>query len=158
MSFSSERHESALFLVLLLAADLAFIGLEVLHVWGYANDPRFALGMERGYAEVFQYIKFFWIAFILSWFTLEKRQVLYGVGALLFVYLLLDDSLQVHERGGTALVDEMGIEAAFGLRAQDYGELVVSASAGLFFLLAGGLSYRYSDALARQIGLYLLMD
>ncbi len=158
METTSERHWSIFFLILLVTADLAFIGLELLHSWGYARDPKFSLGRERGYAEIYQYIKLLWITFILSRFAFEKRQAIYGVGALLFFYLLLDDSLEIHETAGRIIGDRIGIESAFGLRGQDYGELGVSAFAGVFFLTAGWLAYRYSDALARKVGVYLLIS
>ncbi|NBC00204.1 MAG: hypothetical protein GVY15_05015 [Bacteroidetes bacterium] len=156
MKDASGSHWSISLLLLLIAADLCFISLEILHSWGYAGDPKFSLGAERGYAEVYQYVKFFWIASILSLFTFKKREGLYFIGALLFFYFLLDDSLEIHETVGGSIVDLLDIQPAFGLRGQDYGELGVSALAGILFLVAGWLAYRYSGSLARRIGLYLL--
>lgn len=156
MKDPSESHWSLSLLLLLVAADLCFVGLELLHSWGYANDPRFSLGAERGYAEVYQYVKFFWIVGILSWFTFKKREWLYLIAALLFFYFLLDDSLEIHETVGESMVDALGIQPAFGLRGQDYGELGVSALVGMSFLVAGWFAYRHSGLLARRMGLYLL--
>jgi hypothetical protein len=153
---SDNYYWSASFLLLLIAADFSFIGLQILHSWGYAGDPRFSLGAERGYAEVYQYVKFFWTAFILGWFTLEKREAVYVVGMLLFLYLLFDDSLTIHETVGGSLVDLFSLPSAFGLRGQDFGELGVSAMAGIFFLASGWVAYRHSGAFARRVGFYLL--
>jgi hypothetical protein len=157
MKALSENSWPVSFLLLLIAADVSFIGLDILHSWGYAGDPKFSLGAERGYAEVYQYVKFFWIAVILSWFAVEKREGLYVVGALLFFYLLLDDSLEIHETVGASIVDVLDIQPALGLRGQDYGELAVSALAGTLFLLSGWVAYRHSGSLARRIGVCLLV-
>jgi len=138
MKASSDRYWSAVLLLLLLAADLLFVGLQVLHTFGYAGDPRFSLGVERGYGEVYQYVKFFWTTALLSWFAFERREGIYGVGALLFGYFLLDDALGIHETAGRTMVDVLGIPSVLGLRGQDSGELGVSVLVGLFFLGLGG--------------------
>jgi hypothetical protein len=156
MKGASDSHWSISLLLLFIATDLCFISLEILHSWGYAGDPKFSLGRERGYAEVYQYVKFFWIASMLSLFTLRKREGVYFIGALIFFYFLLDDSLEIHETVGGSVVHLLDIQSAFGLRAKDYGEFGVSALVGILFLVAGWLAYRHSGSLARKIGLYLL--
>lgn len=153
---TSARYWSISLLLLLIAADLCFISFEIFERLGYLSDPKFSLSTERGYAEIYQYVKFFWITFILSWFSLKKREGIYIVGALLFFYFLLDDSLKIHETYGGSIADLLDIQSVFGLRGQDYGELAVSALAGIFFLVTGWLAYRYSSTHARRIGLYLL--
>lgn len=115
-----------------------------------------SIGTERGYAEIYQYIKLFWITIILAWATLKKQQAVYAVGTLVFFYILLDDSFQIHETGGRYIIEWANLVSAFGLRAQDYGELGVYAFTGVLFLTAGWLSYRHSNALAREISLYVL--
>jgi hypothetical protein len=144
------------FLSLLLPADLAFIGLNLLHLGEYLGDPDYSISRDRGFDEVYQYIKLFWIACILSYFALEKRQAIYSVGALLFTYPLIDDSFRTHEVIRGRMVEWIGLEPAFGLRALDYGELIVSATAGLIFLTLGWLASQHSNPLARQRSLYLL--
>src|SRR6056297_2813733 len=126
MKNNTQQPWPILLLLLLFTADFCFIILDILQYRGYADDARFSLGFERGYSEVYQYIKFFWIAAILSWFGLKKREALYYVVALLFFYFLFDDSLQIHERMGGFVVELLNIQEAFGLRGQDYGELIVS--------------------------------
>lgn len=157
MESTPEPRWSIFLLVLLIVADLAFFGLEILYSLGLGSDYKFSLGAERGYAEVFQYIKFFWIVLILVWFALKLYQPVYSVGALLFFYFLLDDSLEIHETIGEYIVEWYGVVPAFGLREQDFGELAVYALVAIIFLLAGWLAYRHSDAFARRVGLYLLL-
>jgi len=157
MNPSTNRNWSTVPLLLLLAADLIFVGLQILHALGFAGDPRFSLGAERGYAEIYQYVKLFWTASLLSWFALEMREGLYGVGSLLFGYLLLDDALEIHESAGRAIVDVLGIPSALGLRGQDYGEVGVSALAGLVFLGMGWWAYRHSSPRARCMGVFVFV-
>ncbi|MFH5830979.1 hypothetical protein [Halalkalibaculum sp. DA384] len=145
-----------LLLILLISADLMFIGLEIIHTVGYASDNKFSLGTERGYSEVYQYVKFFWVAFLLGWLTIKMYQPIYGIGSLLFLYLLLDDSLEIHETAGGDIADWVGLAPALGLRGKDYGELAVYALVGTLFLALGWLAYRASNALARQISWYVL--
>lgn len=156
METISERRWSTVLLILLISVDLIFCGLEILYSWGYAGDYRYSLGADRGYAEVYGYIKFFWIVLLLAWFGFKKRQLVYGVAALLFFYFLLDDSLQIHETVGGHIAEGTGMIQSYGLRGKDFGELTVSVLAGLFFLIAGWLAYRNSNAFARRAGLYLL--
>lgn len=132
------------------------MGVEVLYSLGYAGDYRYSLATDRGYAEIYGYIKLFWAILLLSWLTLKKYQPVYAVGTLLLCYLLLDDSLKIHETMGEQLVDIMGFIPSLGLRAKDFGELTVSALAGLFFLVTGWIAFRKSSPFARRVGLYLL--
>ncbi|MDZ7694794.1 MAG: hypothetical protein U5K69_27365 [Balneolaceae bacterium] len=156
MKSISIRRWPLLFLVLLISADLVFVGLEVVHSLGYASDNKFLLGTERGYSEVYQYVKFFWIALILAWLTFRTYQPLYGIGTFLFMYLLLDDSLEIHETMGGHIAAWTGMSPLFGLRTQDYGELTVYALTGIIFLGAGWLAYQKSSRRARQISWYVL--
>lgn len=158
METISERRWSIVPLILLIIVDFIFIGVEILYSLGYAGDYRYSLGADRGYAEVYGYIKFFWIVLHLGWLVFKKRQLVYGVAALLFFYFLLDDSLQIHERVGGQIAEWTGMMHAYGLRGKDFGELAVSALAGLFFLVTGWLAYRYSNTFARRAGLYLLVS
>lgn len=156
METISERRWSTVPLILLIFVDVIFFGLEILYSWGYAGDYRYSLGADRGYAEVYGYIKFFWIVLLLAWLAHKKRQLVYGVGALLFFYFLLDDSLQIHETAGGQIAEWAGMLQAYGLRGKDFGELTVSALVGVFFLVVGWVAYRHSNAFARRVGLYLL--
>lgn len=156
MEANPRRYWSALPLVLLVLADLVFVGLHLGYEFGLTGDRSFALTVDRGYAELYQYLKLFWITVALVGVAFEKRRAIYGVGAVTFSYLLLDDSLEIHETAGGLLADGLGFEAILGLRAQDYGELAVSGAAGLAFLSAGFLAYRSAGATGRRFALFLL--
>jgi len=126
------RHGNvATLLLLLLAVDLVFIGVHLVHeLTPFLGDRLYSLETDRGYAEMFQYVKTFWIALLLGalWWRTHERA--YAAWMLLFVYLLCDDALQVHEHAGYAVAQSLGLSGAFGLRAQDLGELAISAAVG----------------------------
>jgi hypothetical protein len=142
---------AALVLALLLAADGVFIGVHLINeVHPSVNNRLYALDVDRSYSEVFQYIKFFWVGLLLAAVGWLVRAAVYGGWALLFVYLICDDALQVHERVGAWAVTMFPIPSALGLRAQDFGELAVSASAGLVLLAVIASLYPLSNTHAKN--------
>jgi hypothetical protein len=139
-------------LILLILADAGFIIAHLVRVnTPYLNDPAFSLEMDRGYSEVFQYVKEFWLVVMFAWLGLLRRHAGYGIWALLFAYLLLDDSFSVHERLGGEVASWMDFSAAFGLRGKDFGELAVSAAVGLTALAALAVTYALSSEPFRRV-------
>jgi len=112
----------------------------------YCGDPYYSLAKDRGYAEVFQYIKEYWIGLLFLYLAIKRRNFLYLSWSLLFGYLLLDDSFQIHEKLGSKVGSYFEFSPMLGLRAQDFGELIVSASFGSGFLGLIGLTYYFSDS------------
>ncbi|HAG84639.1 MAG TPA: hypothetical protein DD379_15060 [Cyanobacteria bacterium UBA11162] len=144
-------------LYLLLATDFIFISLHILYkATDFISDPLFSLEQDLGYAEVFQYIKEYWIALCLGLLAATNRSLVYLSWSLLFLYLLVDDSLQIHETWGESLSQHLSLSPMFNLRMQDFGELIVSSSIGLFFLILIGTSYKFSDRLSRKSSKYLI--
>src|SRR5215208_3326816 len=86
-------------LFLLLALDSVFILLNVLYLETHLlSDPRFRLSHDGGYAEIFGYLMESCIVLALCALAVRTRQYLYFAWAMLFLYILLDDSLLLHER------------------------------------------------------------
>lgn len=84
-------------LVVLLAVDAVFVAL---HLSRRLNLPAFLdvqyeLTREGSYAESFQYAKELCIGLMLAALACRHRSATYGVWALVFGFLLLDDSLMV---------------------------------------------------------------
>lgn len=157
-------------LLLLLAADALFVAV---HVWGSLAHPDWRLlsiEADNGYGELFQYLKFLWLALLLARLAWRRRAVGYLAWSLLFAYLLLDDMLRLHEDLGAALAEDLGLRPWLGLRAKDLGELAVTAIAALLLLaplslawLRGGAAFRaLSRSLARRLlllaGFGVLLD
>ena len=153
MKFEFEKDK---LLVLLLITDFVFIILHILNLYtGLLNSSLYMLTRDRGYAEFFQYTKEFWIAVMFLILGIKKKQGIYFVFSLLFVYLLIDDSFEIHENFGRLIAEFFNIQPWIGLRAVDFGELIVSAVFGVLFLTALILFFILSDQITRRIALYM---
>lgn len=138
-------------LVLLLCGDLLCIVLHLLHYTTTLAPSRlFALQLDGGYAEFYQYLKELWLVVLSLLLFQRRRQSVYVVSALLALYLLLDDALKLHETLGMKLVFHQVVQTWLGLRAQDWGELLVMFCFGSLFLLAFLASYRTDAANSRK--------
>ena len=130
----------SIFLLLLLFIDFGFV---LLHFYNSVLIPdeqfnySFSLVDDSSFAEKFQYLKWLLIATLFLIISIKQSTFKYMAWALIFLYLLLDDSLEIHETFGAYLVQNSTSNAPFGLRMQDIGELLVTAIAGsiLFSLL-----------------------
>jgi hypothetical protein len=97
----SEHPVAATTIGLLALTDLVFLGLHLgnLHAGtlGAFQDPDFALNRERGFAEVYGYLKLLWAAALLVLVAARRRSLLVLTLAGVVVGLLLDDALTLHE-------------------------------------------------------------
>lgn len=153
-----DARNATTFLVLLLAIDLAFIFLYfVIYLTDLMNNPLFSLEKDRGYPEIYQYIKAFWIVILLVLVLSKTRLIGYAAWSLLFLYLLLDDALGIHESFGHYIAVEMAFSPAIGLRARDFGELAVSAIAATLFLIPLALFYVRGSGAFRTASEHLLL-
>lgn len=143
------------FLLFLLAVDLAFVVLHFLPLFGVLDNSQFSLEKDRGYPEIYQYIKIFSIAILLLSVFVKTKVISYFVWSMLFLYLLLDDALRIHESLGGYIATQMSFAPAFGLRAKDFGELVVSAIAALIFLAPLALLYTSGSAALKAESIFL---
>ena len=113
-------------LYLFLATDLAFISLHLIHVYTrFAGHSSFSIEEERGYADIFQFIKEYWIVLVLGFLALRKYSALYLGWFILFFYIFVDDTLEIHETLGLSISKQLNFSPAFRLRAEDFGELLV---------------------------------
>lgn len=145
------------FLLLLLVADCAFFALHFVQHAFALETSMFSLNRDRGYPELFQYIKEMWVALLFLAVACRTRTAGYLPWALLFVYLLFDDALSLHERIGQDIVVALDLQPSIALRAQDFGELAVSAVVAAVFLVPLGLAYRHGTPNFRQASLSLLL-
>ncbi len=153
MKFDFDKNK---LLVLLLITDAVFILLHVLNVYtNLLNSSLYLLSRDRGYAEFFQYTKELWIAFLFLFLAVKRKKGIFYVFSLLFLYLMFDDSFTLHENLGQFLAEMFHFQDMLGLRAVDFGELLVSGLVGLLFLAALVLFYFLSDQFSRHIALYM---
>ncbi|MBD2089346.1 hypothetical protein H6F67_05705 [Microcoleus sp. FACHB-1515] len=157
-------HWGVVLLFLLLATDVGFIALHLIHAHTslltldkMIPASVFSLETDRGYAELFQYIKQYWIVLLLGLFALRNRSLLYLSWSLLFAFLLLDDAAELHEKLGFSIGQKFAFGSLFGLRPTDFGELCVAATAGVCFFAAIATTHRRSDRAARKVSKTLAM-
>lgn len=156
--FDIEKPSGRLLMILLLA-DLGFM---LIHIFLYkimhlGGDPLLSIIVDKGYSEIYQYIKEYWIAILLLILAVKRKHLIYFSWSLMFFYLLLDDSAQIHENIGGYIVKQYDIQPLFGLRAQDLGELGVSLFFGgvLFSFIL--ISYFFSNSLEKKISKHLFI-
>lgn len=139
-------------------AWLLFIAIDMLRrfdqrdgTFPFLSYWRFNADADRGFAESTGYL-FVLVAagaLIYAWRWSRRRSVFAALAAI-FLAIVVDDSLEVHERGGHAISSSLGWEPLMGVRAQDLGELTVwaliAAPLGLIFCIA----WYFSDRDARR--------
>jgi hypothetical protein len=139
-------------LLLLVAADLAFIVLHVLYVeTSLLRGRPFSLEADNGLPEAFQYVKQFWVALCMAAMFRRVREVVYIGWAVVFAFLLLDDAFQFHEHIGKWLGEQYSLPTVSGLRQDDIGELLFAGFIGGITTLLIGFGYWRGNADARII-------
>jgi hypothetical protein len=108
------------------------------------------IDFDRGYPEMYQYMKFFWITLLLLYVSLENKSFNYAAIAVVFGYFLCDDALQIHERLGRHIAAHLNFVPILGLRNADFGELAASAIAGILLLPLLIWAYRSGSRVYRK--------
>jgi hypothetical protein len=119
-------------LVAMLGVDFAFIAWS--GAQGFQGLPKdnWHIAVDRSIPEFWQYAKWAALALLLSILFMDRRSLVYMAFAILFLYFLIDDSMMVHENFGATLARYFGFRPAFRLRAEDFGELLVTGIASIF--------------------------
>ena len=154
------------FLTLLIATDLAFIALGIIYECGFINladvctainfDSYFSLTRDRGYAEIFQYLKEYWLIILFGFLAITQSLKIYSGWAFLATYILIDDACEIHENLGSAIAKKFNYISWFNLRPEDYGELTVFFIVGAVFFLWLINSYRWGNSSQRKFFRYLI--
>jgi hypothetical protein len=140
------------FLILMLAADAAFVVLSVVHFTSpYLPGTLYSIEAEGGYAEWFQYTKELWAILLLITLWKKTRRPWVVGWLMLFTYFLLDDAMSIHETGGDIAYRHLGFGPALGLRAVDFGEILVTGIAGIFLFTIIAVLYRRSTEEERTV-------
>lgn len=111
---------------------------------------------DQSYAEIFQYIKELWIVLILGFGYLSCKKFIFLAWTLLFNYVLLDDFLSIHETVGSRVSNFFQFQDALNLRAVDFGEILVSATVGISFLILISWAHSQSNYIERKYGSFLI--
>lgn len=158
------------FVRILISIDLVFLIIhgvkfvfkeEFISLFGYWIYRNLTLTNDLAIPEIFNYLKFVVIIYLLCRVFAAVRQPVYFAWAFVYSVALLDDSLQVHEGLGEYLGNLMGSTTLFGMelqadqgfRIRDLGELFVYALYGGTFALVLSLGFFLSEPLHRRIGI-----
>ena len=143
---------------LLIAGDITFVLLHLVHKFTpLLPYTLFSLTRDGSFSEYFQYLKELGVVVLLLSLAARHRKLLFASYAGLFLYFFADDFFQIHERAGESLANYIQLLPAFGLRAQDFGELTVFGFFGFVFVLLIGLTHILSDPQTRQFSRQLLL-
>lgn len=143
----------------LLAVDLALIAAHLLALAWPARLPpaRWSVEADGGVAESFQYLKWALLSLAFAAAAWKQRSVGYLPWALLFAYLLLDDTLQLHERAGGAFAGRVDMPWLHHLRPRDIGELLATCAVAAVLLPPIAAAWRFGGAAVRRASLDMLM-
>lgn len=138
---------SLTFLLILVGIDFVFMVLHAMKSLGFITDPNVSVTKNWGYPEIFQYLKAGFVAACFFWLGSNyKRPQLYS-WAVVFLYVLLDDSVEIHEylgyHAGTIL------ESADIPGGKTLGELLIFGLLGLIIFIP--LFYYYFRSGHREL-------
>jgi hypothetical protein len=109
---------------LLIAAD-------VLHRQHYLAGARFLVNHETGFGELVQYGKAAAACAMLASLAVRRWSISTLAWAGLLLFVLVDDSMSIHERAGNRLAAGFGLQGWGSLRANHVGELIFFGCAAL---------------------------
>ncbi|MBC8377629.1 MAG: hypothetical protein H8E62_00490 [Planctomycetes bacterium] len=145
-------------LLLFLSVDFVFIVLHVINgISPLPNSFLFNITKDHGYAEMYQYIKFFWVIILFAYILKATKSYCYAAWILVFTYFLLDDSLRIHELFGRYIATRFNFTPPLDFRPQDFGELTASVIAGTFLSTIVAWSYLHGSHTFKKITIDLLI-
>lgn len=124
----------------LFAIDIALIAISSVIAFAFLKgmiDTRpdlWNIDRDWSVSETFNYIKWLVLAVVFFLAYLRDRQFLLVVMSVCALFLLADDSLQLHERLGSDVVRSTGMRDEFGRRAYTFGSIAVWIGLGILIL------------------------
>ncbi|WP_116083093.1 hypothetical protein [Tropicimonas sp. IMCC34011] len=148
---------SARWAALLLAGDIVLVAVFLIVAFRTGGDLPNLLDIEKQDSIASSYIYAKWLAAAVALLIAAKR----GAGEMtrsfgyIFLIILFDDSLELHERVGEWLATGLGVPALPGLRVEDSGELMIWALWGVIAALLLFRGWRRDGPEGRRFGLIL---
>ena len=139
--------------LLCLALDVAFIAVHIVRALSDTGegptlamlaDERWSILKDWGYAEMHNYVKIALVCFCLLASFRNTRAPIYLAWAIVFVIVLMDDALLVHESLGPMVADLAGFGPFAGLPGHHFGELAVWGTMGTIAMIALFLGFKGS--------------
>lgn len=155
------NRSSLLVLILLLCGDFIFIVLHIINALTHFSDSQmFNVESDGGYPEIYQYAKYLLIMVALTYRSFKYRSPPLLIWVVFFLYLFLDDSLQIHEKGGSFIAERLHLVMPFSRSTlQDYGELIITLVAATVLLPFLLWAYKGGSEVFRAVSrnLFLLL-
>ncbi|MCW8107208.1 hypothetical protein OPS25_01650 [Alteromonas ponticola] len=146
-----------LLLLIIVAGDMVFVLMHILQKLKFIAHTQFLLTTDGGFAEVYQYVKEGSIAVIFLWAAVKHRMLILLAWSVLFLFLLLDDSLQLHEKTGEVFAAAFEIKSVFNLAPRDIAQpLAVFLWVTPIFVLLS-YSYYYASAAEKRMSHRMIM-
>lgn len=150
------NHRSIQILFVILVIDFVFLVIHATHVrYDVPNSGLWLISRDRGFPELFQYVKEATIIALTLMLFRVRGSVVYLAWAVAFLYLLLDDSMEIHETVGEWLAEWFGFGTTLGVEARDLGQVLVSATAGTVLLGFAAVATLRDRSSARDLSLQL---
>jgi hypothetical protein len=148
----------------LVVVDIMFIAaysIHAIYVPLYNEDIpllgwRWDITRDWSYPEIFGYLKILAIIALLISIPRVWKRPIYLAFIAIFTFMLLDDSLELHETWGFFIAETLGLQPVGGLRPIDPGELLVWTLAAIPLLGAAIVAVVRSPGEDRRNG-FLLM-
>ncbi|GFE80579.1 hypothetical protein GCM10011487_25790 [Steroidobacter agaridevorans] len=157
-SFRQSSAASRKLLAALVGGDLLFMVLHWLHVHtGLLTSELWSIGRDRGFGEMFQYLKYAGVMLALAHVFRRTRLPVLLLWIGVFGFLLLDDSMRIHERFGLGMMAWAHLPDFGGLRGRDFGELIYAAIGAVILTPVLVVTYIRSSPMARAISADLLL-
>ncbi len=158
LTFPVRRSPPGVVLALLLGTIPLLLLADLVHrrTVGAFRSPRWDVDLDRSVMEVWGYLQQALAAGMLAVVAVRKRAPLLGAWAATLSVVVLDDSLQWHERFGAWLSQQVDLPRVAGLRPVDLGELAMWAMLGLGAAVLLSVTYVRSSPQERRLTYPLL--
>jgi hypothetical protein len=91
-------------LILLLSIDVFFMLAHIAYLLGWLTNSFWSVEKDSSFSEWYQHLKEGSIVALLIYHSFKIKKIDYLPWGLLFLYVLLDDALMVHEKLGGTLI------------------------------------------------------
>ncbi len=150
-------------LIAVLATDFAFILTDLLAFvaekaqWIVVVPPFLKITRDGSLPELVGYLKWLVIIVGLVWLSIRDRWSAPFRWSLVFVMILADDSLQIHETLGLILWDKIPFPPSLYDRGEDISEVIAFGGMGLVAIALTAPLFTRHGPVARAISLRLAM-
>jgi len=155
--------------LVLFALDFGFLGIALLNKAAtrlpslafFADglglrDPFLQIELDRSLPEIYGYAKTATAAALLLLLGRRHAQPIYAALAFVFLLILADGALRIHETVGDHVARSVPWEAAFRLRPDDFGEASVFAAWLIILIAAAAYGMWRSGRAHRDAGILFL--